>query len=92
MYNITHEVDGSKTPWMLRKAEKFGGYLTPFGSKIYYRPSAAAELQKQPKFGSKLREGLFFGFAPGAGGSWPSKGYLIVGKDAIHNLINFHSG
>ena len=85
MYNITHEVEGSKTPWQLRKAEKFEGALMPFGSKVYYRPSAPAELQKQQKFGDKLREGLFFGYALANGGSWSSKDYLVVDRDAFCN-------
>ena len=63
MHNVHHEVDGSKIPWLLRKGKRFEGTRMPFGSKVYYRPSAPAELQKQQKSGDKLREGLFFGYA-----------------------------
>ena len=35
------------------------------------------------KFGDKLREGLFFGLALGSGGSWSSKDYLVVDKEAF---------
>ena len=84
MYNLKHEVDGSKTPWVLRRGkDKFDGTFMPFGSKIYYRPSAPAELGKQQKFGDKLREGLFFGFALGTGGSWSSKDHLVVDRGAF---------
>ena len=55
----------------------------PFGSKVYYRPSATAEVQKQAKFESKLREGLFFGYAFGNGGSLSPKGYLVLDRDAF---------
>ena len=71
-----------KTHYELRFNAKFKGQLIPFGSKVYYMPTAKHEDDKRPKLGPRFVPGIFVGYKLYPGGIWREE-YLVFDFEAF---------
>ena len=73
-----------KTPYELRFRKKFADLCIPFGAKVHYLQTSAAETELQRKAGPRMLEGVFVGYKLTPGGCWHGE-YLVYDKEAFEN-------
>ena len=67
---LFEKVKDNKTPYELRHKTAFKGGPIPFGCAVHYKPSSLREISEMQKFGSKMRNGIFFRYHMHSGSIW----------------------
>ena len=77
--NVREATHRGKTLYELRFGEKFNGPTIPFGAAVLHKPAETATSQN-PKFGPRMKPGIFVGYFLNSGGKW-SGDLLVVDED-----------
>ena len=85
LYNVTHLLEDSSTPWSRRHGQEFNGELVPFGALVNFMPSPE-ELKRQPKFAPRAIPGVFLGYELSPGGAW-KKVYIVASLEDCRSLV-----
>ena len=75
--NVSTVLETHSTAYKNRFGSDFAGPLIPFGAEVEYYPITSKDKTKQHAFGSKLRKGIFLGYAQHAGGGWTGDVHVI---------------
>ena len=75
--NVSTVLETGATAYKNRFGSDFSGPLIPFGAEVEYFPITSKDKTKQHAFGSKLRRGIFLGYAQHAGGGWNGDLFVV---------------
>ena len=87
--NIT-VVDGDSAWNRRHKQGNFTGPLTPFGSRVYFRPTPVVKADQQHKFEANAKPGIFLGYRVLNGGRWKQQGgYYVADVNDFRNVDHY---
>ena len=84
--NVEKDAEG-QSAWLKLHKEDFPGELIPLGTKVYFKPSTAREIEQDHKFDPDAIPGIFAGYMIGTGMNWSRKYKVWAMSDfATQNL------